>query len=118
MAAEVSDYYEVMRRFQAHANTREPYLWQQLQTIDDPARAAYNYMKQLENPQKPVDIEAEREKIRAEERERLKKELAEEAAGRVPKSPATAPGAGGAAPVPRPNKTFDDLLEENDRLVG
>lgn len=116
LSAEVADYAEVMQRFTAHANQpQNKYLWGQLENLPDPARQAYNYMKQLENPPQPFNADAEREKIRQEERAKLEKELAGNAADQIPRTPVSAHGAGpGAAPVAKPGPSIDDLLEENE----
>jgi hypothetical protein len=117
MVSEVGqEYYDAAKRFSDYANQPgNQYLWVQLQQCRDPAREAYQFIKNMDNPPVAADPEAERAKIRAEERAKLEKELAGERVDGIPKSPVSAPGAGpGAAPVKAKGQTFDDLLEENE----
>ena len=79
--------------------TDDPTLEAKAMRHPDPARYAYEYVKQREMSATPLDLEAERKKIREEERAAARKELALSDAQGIPQSLAGANGSGGGGSV-------------------
>jgi hypothetical protein len=77
----------------------------------DPARFAYEYMKRHEAAAVSVDLEAERKKIRDEERAAARKELALSDAGSIPPTLAGASGSGGGGSVAK-DPDVSDLFKD------
>lgn len=76
-----------------------------------PAKFAYEFVRQREQVGSPLDVEAERKKLRAEIEADLRKEFALSAAGATPQTLAGASGAGGSGSVgqvPDVNDLFKD----------
>lgn len=85
----------------------DPTLEGRVNNHPDPARFAYEFVKRHEAAAVPVDLEAERKKIRDEERAAARKELALSDAGSIPPTLAGANGSGGGGSVAKDHDVGD-----------